>query len=49
MGIYIEGMNLPKEHEVIIKKKKKGEVYVYGSYPTELHQAKEIHLDQRQN
>ena len=39
MSILIEGMELPKGKEVFLRIDEKGEVYVYGSYPTELHKA----------
>ena len=39
MSILIEGMELPKGKEVFLRIDEKGEVYVYGSYPTKLHKA----------
>lgn len=39
MGIYIHGMEMPKYREIILRIDEKGEVYVYGTYPTELHKA----------
>ena len=38
MGIYIEGIKMPK-NEIYLRIDEKGEVYVYGSYPTELYKA----------
>lgn len=38
MGIYIEGIKMPK-NETYLRIDEKGEVYVYGSYPTELYKA----------
>lgn len=38
MGIYIEGIKMPK-NETYLRIDERGEVYVYGSYPTELHKA----------
>ena len=39
MSILIKGMELPKDIEIFLRIDEKGEVYVYGSYPTELHKA----------
>ena len=39
MSILIEGMELPKGKEVFLRIDEKGEVYVYGSYPTKLRKA----------
>ena len=39
MSILIEGMEMPVDKEVFLRIDEKGEVYVYGSYPTELHKA----------
>ena len=39
MGIYIPGIELPKDREICLRIDEKGEVYVYGSYPTELYKA----------
>ena len=38
MGIYIEGIKMPK-NETYLRIDERGEVYVYGSYPTELYKA----------
>lgn len=38
MGIYID-MEMPTNEEIFLRIDEKGEVYVYGSYPTELHKA----------
>ena len=35
-------MDFPKEKEILIRIDEKGEVYVYGSYPAELHHAVEV-------
>lgn len=32
-------MDMPKDREVVLRIDPKGEVYVYGSYPTALHKA----------
>ena len=37
--ILIRGMELPEDKEICLRIDEKGEVYVYGSYPTELHKA----------
>lgn len=37
--ILIRGMELPEDKEICLRIDKKGEVYVYGSYPTELYKA----------
>lgn len=42
MGIYIQGMEMPKDKEIFLRIDEKGEVYVYGSYPTELYKAVSI-------
>jgi len=39
MSILIKGMELPEDKEIFLRIDEKGEVYVYGSYPTELHKA----------
>lgn len=39
MSIYIDGLEMPKDREINLRIDEKGEVYVYGSYPTELHKA----------
>ena len=39
MGLYITDMEMPKDKEVFLRIDEKGEVYVYGSYPTKLHKA----------
>ena len=39
MSILINGMKMPKDREIYLRIDEKGEVYVYGSYPTELHKA----------
>lgn len=39
MSILILGMEMPKDREINLRIDEKGEVYVYGSYPTELHKA----------
>lgn len=38
MGIYID-MEMPTNEEIFLRIDEKGEVYVYGSYPSELHKA----------
>ena len=38
MGVYID-MKMPKDREIYLRIDEKGEVYVYGSYPTELYKA----------
>lgn len=42
MSILIEGMELPKGKEITLRIDEAGEVYVFGSYPTELHRAVEL-------
>ena len=37
--ILIKNMEMPKGKEIVLRIDEKGEVYVYGSYPTELHKA----------
>lgn len=39
MSILVEGMKMPQDKEIYLRIDEKGEVYVYGSYPTELHKA----------
>jgi len=39
MSILIKGMALPEDKEIFLRIDEKSEVYVYGSYPTELHKA----------
>lgn len=39
MSVLINGMEMPKDREIILRIDEKGEVYVYGSYPTELYKA----------
>lgn len=39
MSILINGMKMPKDREIYLRIDEKGEVYVYGSYPTELYKA----------
>lgn len=38
-GIYIHGMEMPKNREIMLRIDETGEVYVYGAYPTELYKA----------
>lgn len=40
--ILIKGMEMPKGREIYLRIDEKGEVYVNGSYPTELHTAIEL-------
>lgn len=42
MGVYIKGLQMPKDREIILRIDEKGEVYAYGSYPTEIHEAVEL-------
>ena len=42
MSILIKGMEMPKDKEIILRIDEKGEVYIYGSYPTELYSAVEL-------
>ena len=42
MSILIKGMDMPKDKETILRIDEKGEVYIYGSYPTELYSAFEL-------
>lgn len=37
--ILIDGMTVPTDREILLRIDEKGEVYVYNSYPTELHKA----------
>ena len=39
MSVLIEGMEMPKNCEIIIRIDEKGEVYVYGQYPTRIYKA----------
>ena len=39
MSILIEGMEMPKNCEIIIRIDEKGEVYVYDQYPTKIYKA----------
>lgn len=39
MSVLIEGMEMPKNCEIIIRIDEKGEVYVYDQYPTKLYKA----------
>lgn len=42
MSILIKGMEMPKDKEITLCIDEKGEVYIYGSYPTELYSAVEL-------
>lgn len=42
MSLLIEGMEMPKDRDACIRIAPDGEVYVYGSYPTELYNAIEV-------
>lgn len=42
MSILIKGIKMPKDKDVILRIDSKGEVYIYGGYPTEIHEAVEL-------
>jgi len=42
MSILIKGIKMPKDKDVIFRIDSKGEVYIYGGYPTEIHEAVEL-------
>lgn len=39
MGLYICGMEMPEDRDITIRIAPNGDVFVYGRYPTELHNA----------
>ena len=42
MSVLIKGMKKPRDKDVILRIDSKGEVYIYGGYPTEIHEAVEL-------
>lgn len=42
MSVLIKGIKMPKDKDVILRIDSKGEVYIYGGYPTEIHEAVEL-------
>lgn len=39
MSLLIDGLEMSKDRDIYLRIDEKGEVYVYGSYPTELYKA----------
>lgn len=42
MSILIKDMKMPKDKDIILRIDSKGEVYIYGNYPTEIYEAVEL-------
>ena len=42
MSIIIDEIRIPQDREITLRIDEKGEVYVYDTYPTELHKAVEV-------
>lgn len=42
MSILLKDLKMPKDKDVILRIDSKGEVYIYGGYPTEIHEAIEM-------
>lgn len=42
MGVLIRDMNIPKDKQIFLSIDEKGQVYIYGEYPTKIYKAIEV-------